>query len=253
VLPLNHVPADVTIQAFAQKHPKTPPSPSLTATLTTVPPAAPYSTVQVQRTSANVISIEVCKPGACTAPIALDAAGTANFSGSLCEHVACDVKELDSGGKPLGTLTVGPLDAGGATPAASTKATTPMAGGDTAKVQPPEVGKKLFNNEDLTWWDVSLMMQVKSISDVTYNATDGTVQPAKVTKQNLLAVADLFPLRNLERHWKVAGQFISVPLAAAIPLNSTPLNSPFFGMGLGTRAFQFMTGVSYDQVSVTSP
>src|SRR6202035_3075848 len=105
------------------------------------------------------------------------------------------------------------------------------AGGEATKSQPPEVGNKVFNNEDLTWWDVSLMMQVKTVSDINYNATDGTVQPAKVTKQNLFAAADFFPLRNYERHWKIKGQFISVPVAVAIPLNSTPLDRPFFGAG----------------------
>ena len=93
------------------------------------------------------------------------------------------------------------------------------------------------------------MMQVNSVSQIQYNATDGTVQPAKVTKQNLYGVADFFPLRNYERHWKIAGQFITVPVAVALPLNSTPLDRPFFGIGLGTRLFQFMVGDSYSLVN----
>jgi hypothetical protein len=248
VLPLNHVPADVSIQAFAQKHAKAPAGPSLTATLTAIGGAAPFSTVEVQRTAANVISIAVCKAGACTPSIALSPAGAADFPASLCSRTACEVKELDSSGKTLGYLPVGPLDEPGAVQSTATK-TQSANTGEPAKTEPSAIGKKLFNNEDLTWWDVSLMMQVNSITDIQYNASDGTVQPAKVTKQNLFAVGDIFPLRNWERHWMIHGQFISLPIAVAIPLNSTPLNRPFFGAGLGTRAFQFMAGVSYDLVS----
>lgn len=248
-LPLNHVPSDVTIQAFAQKHAKTPPGASLTATFTG-PVGAPFSTIQVQRTaaSANATAVAVCKAGVCTANIQMNAVGQANFPASLCEHVACDVKEFDSSGKTLGTISVGPLDESANTNVAATKNPSSTAD-DASKSHPPQIGSKVFNNEDLTWWDVSLMMQVNSVSEIQYNATDGTVQPAKVTKQNLFAVADLFPLRHYERHWKIKGQFIAVPVAIAIPLNSTPLDRPFFGAGVGTRAFQFMVGASYDSVS----
>ena len=246
-LPLNHVPSDVTIQAFAQKHAKTPPGASLTATFSG-PVGAPFSTVRVQRTDATVAAVEVCKANVCTAAIELNTAGQAEFPASLCENVACDVKEFDASAKALGALSVGPLNAPSNSNAANTKSPS-TAGGEATKSQPPEIGNKVFNNEDLTWWDVSLMMQVKTVSDITYNATDGTVQPAKVTKQNIFAAADVFPLRNYERHWKIKGQFISVPIAVAIPLNSTPLDRPFFGAGIGTRAFQFMVGISYDSAS----
>ena len=108
-LPLNHLPADVTIQAFAQKHAKVPPGANLTATFSG-PAGAPFSTVQVKRTVATVASISVCKAGVCTASIALDATGEAEFPVSLCQHIACDIKELDSAGKTLGALSVGPLE-----------------------------------------------------------------------------------------------------------------------------------------------
>ena len=249
-LNINSVPSDVNIQAFSQKpvaHVSTSTSPIIQPTLLKNTSTNAYDQVRL-KLDPKIASVTVCHGSLCTDAIAATG-NEAIIPASLCGLSTCVIKAIDTSGKALsGDVQLGPIDS---VTTSSSSAKAPLPDAPSVEAKAPEIGSKKFNNEDLYWWDVSLMLQVKSVNDIQYNAADGTVQPAKITKEDVFAAVDLFPFRSFERHLMFRGQYIRVPFSAAIPLNSKPLDRPFFGIGLGTKDVQFMAGVSYS--SITAP
>lgn len=116
-------------------------------------------------------------------------------------------------------------------------------GGDSPKT-PIELTNMTFDNEGRHRWDVSFAVPLKSYKDVQLNASGNQIQPTTVTRQNVFATFDLFPVPVDTKHFETS----FVPhLVAGLPISGKPLDRFLVALGLGTSYFSGFVGVGFDK------
>jgi hypothetical protein len=98
-----------------------------------------------------------------------------------------------------------------------------------------------LDNEGLYWWDISVGLPLMKVNQLQYNVDDGTVRTAKIDKQNLFALFNLFPLRtDLKRTRLQFPHFVG-----GVAISSKPLDRFFGGIAVGLNVGQIMFGYDF--------
>lgn len=119
---------------------------------------------------------------------------------------------------------------------------TQTAGPPPTSVSTPLSASVSLINEKKQWWDVSVAVPVKSVSDLQYTSSNDTVVPTKITKQNVFAVADLY-LPPID----LAGTTYSMiphPIIG-VSMASQPLHSILVGGAVGLHFAEIYVGSDF--------
>src|SRR5882724_255332 len=97
--------------------------------------------------------------------------------------------------------------------------------------KPAATFSQTYDNEGFAHWDVSVGIPVKSVSEVQYNSTDGSVQDKTVSKVNAYGLFHWYPYPvdlKADYPWMPS-------IVAGLSLSGKPLNKPFAGLAMGFR------------------
>jgi hypothetical protein len=85
-------------------------------------------------------------------------------------------------------------------------------------------------NEAKQWWDISIAIPIKKVSELQLNSVNNTLAPTNINRQNAFAVLDLFPIkRDLVG---AAPTLVPHPLIG-VSLASQPLHTILAALGMG--------------------
>ncbi|HSS21389.1 MAG TPA: hypothetical protein VLL54_15040 [Pyrinomonadaceae bacterium] len=103
---------------------------------------------------------------------------------------------------------------------------------------------KKFDNEGRYWWDVSVALPVKHISQTQFDTTANTVTAKKVDKQNAFALINLYPVPV-----DIKGStFTWVPhFVGGVAIQKQPLKKFLLGAGFGPRFANFYVGAVFTE------
>lgn len=105
-----------------------------------------------------------------------------------------------------------------------------------------ELDSRTFDNEGLYFWDISVGLPIKSIKDTTYDSTAQGFSAKKVSRQNLYAMFNVFPIKV---DTKASGNWRLTPaLLVGVGIVNRPLDRLMFGGGLGIGKVQFFVGTA---------
>ena len=101
---------------------------------------------------------------------------------------------------------------------------------DNGTVTPTQLGQTSYDNEGVLYWDLSVAIPIRKISQVQIDNANGTLAPVSVNNENVFAVFDgyipgLDPTSNVIEHWPH-------PLAG-VSLASQPLHKFMVGGAWG--------------------
>lgn len=113
-----------------------------------------------------------------------------------------------------------------------------VAGGTVGKLDNP----RKFDNEGLYWWDVSVGVPIRKISQLTFESTANTVTAKEVEKQNIFALLNLYPfkrdLKNEVFSWRP--HFVG-----GVQIAKQPQNKILVGGGFGPYFANFYLGALF--------
>jgi hypothetical protein len=77
---------------------------------------------------------------------------------------------------------------------------------DNGTVTPTQLGQTSYDNEGVLYWDLSVAIPIRKISQVQIDNANGTLAPVSVNNENVFAVFDgyfpgLDPTSNVIEHW----------------------------------------------------
>jgi len=110
----------------------------------------------------------------------------------------------------------------------------------TRNVEPKVLDKpKVFDNEGLYWWDVSVGVPIRRISQLEFQNTGNTVTAKEVNKQNIFALLNLYPYPvDVKRQ-----AFTWIPhFVGGVAIAKQPQNQILLGAGFGPRFANFYFG-----------
>jgi hypothetical protein len=109
---------------------------------------------------------------------------------------------------------------------------------------PTQLTTMTFDNEGKYFWDVDFSIPLKSYKDVQLDQSSNTIQPKSITRQNVFATFEFFPLKVDTKRAKT----VLVPsLVAGIPISGKPLDRYIIAVGLGTNVFRGFIGLGIDR------
>jgi hypothetical protein len=111
-----------------------------------------------------------------------------------------------------------------------------------------EMAKQTYDDEGRYYWDVSISVPVKSINELQYNSENGTVTSTQISRQNIYAFLNIFPIPVDTK----GTHFVYPQFLVGLPLSGKPLDRPFVGGGWGLNKVQVFAGVVFNKVSVPS-
>lgn len=122
-------------------------------------------------------------------------------------------------------------------------------GGGAPPTAPAQLTSNTFDNEGRYYWDVDFAVPLKSYKDVQVDTTNNVVTPKSITRQNVFATFEVYPIPvDTKRAVKVF-----VPsLVAGIPISGKPLNRYIVALGMGTNYFRGFIGVGIDRRVATT-
>jgi hypothetical protein len=98
----------------------------------------------------------------------------------------------------------------------------------------------VFDNEGKYWWDVSVAVPIRKMSQVQFNNTDNSVTSTKTDKRSVFAALDLYPFKKDVKKqgfdWRPYG-------LAGVSISQQPLHKLLFAVGWGPQFAQFYAGV----------
>lgn len=107
-------------------------------------------------------------------------------------------------------------------------------------VEPKVLDKpKTFDNEGLYWWDFSVGVPIRRISQLEFQNTGNTVTAKEVNKQNIFALLNLYPYPvDVKRQ-----AFTWIPhFIGGVAVAKQPQNQILLGAGFGPRFANFYLG-----------
>ncbi len=115
---------------------------------------------------------------------------------------------------------------GGLTPVVGSQPLTDASAGNQTTLLPDVT----VINEAKQWWDISIAIPIKKVSELQLNSVNNTVAPTSVNRQNAIAALDLFPIkRDLVG---AAPTLIPHPIIG-VSLASQPLHTILAALGIG--------------------
>lgn len=93
---------------------------------------------------------------------------------------------------------------------------------------------KTYDDEGLYHWDVSVGVPVKSVKELQYSSTDGSVTAKEISRLNAYGFFDVYPVAT---DLKATPAFAWPHLIVGLPFSGKVFNKPFFGSG-GVVNFQ---------------
>lgn len=103
----------------------------------------------------------------------------------------------------------------------------------------PLQASQTFTNEGKSHWDVSFALPVKKASALQYSSTSNTVTASSINKNNLFAVADIYPIPvNLT----ATSPSLVPDFFFGVAMDSQPLHSLIFGASVGIHLAQIYAG-----------
>jgi hypothetical protein len=112
--------------------------------------------------------------------------------------------------------------------------------------QQAEITKQNYVNERRYYWDVSAGLPVRSIKELEFTASDGTVRAKKVERQNMYAFFNFYPVPLDTEGFK----FHKYPsIIAGVPITGKPLDRPIVGVGFLFNRAQLFVGVAFNKVN----
>jgi hypothetical protein len=137
-----------------------------------------------------------------------------------------------------------------AAPGAGTSGNAPAdAKKDNAKADAEEQTadyEKKYDDEGLSYWNVSAGIPLKNVSTLQFNVADNTLTASKVDKQKFYGFLDIYlPAADIKGgHWQRLPHLI-----LGLPLSGKPLNDPAVALSYGYSRAQGYAGFSFDKVS----
>jgi hypothetical protein len=98
----------------------------------------------------------------------------------------------------------------------------------TTHKQSPCLFSKTYDNEGLYHWDVSVGVPVKSVKELQYASTDGSVTAKNVSRLNAYGFFDIYPVAT---DLKAPPAFAWPHFMVGLPFSGKVFNKPFFGSG----------------------
>ncbi|HEV1287208.1 MAG TPA: hypothetical protein VNU44_17950 [Bryobacteraceae bacterium] len=98
-----------------------------------------------------------------------------------------------------------------------------------------------FDNEGKYWWDVSVAVPVRQISQTTIDTTAGTISPKQVKKENSFAAVDLYPFRV---DTKRQVNYMVPHFVGGVAIASQPLHKILLAAGFGPAFANFYIGAA---------
>jgi len=96
--------------------------------------------------------------------------------------------------------------------------------------KPAATFNQTYDDEGFAFWDVSIGIPVKGVSEVQYSS-DGTVQAKTVSRVNAYGMAHLYPYPV-----DLKGDYPWLPsIVGGLALSGKPLNKPFVGLAMGAK------------------
>ncbi|HWI16446.1 MAG TPA: hypothetical protein VNT81_01775 [Vicinamibacterales bacterium] len=108
-----------------------------------------------------------------------------------------------------------------------------------------ELGKQTYDNEGLYYWDVSLGIPVRSMTQLDFEASGGQVFAKEVEKTQLMAILNLFP-RPVDTK-KTQVRYTPHPIVG-LALSQKPLEKVLVGGAIGLNRVQMYAGYQWSQV-----
>lgn len=99
-----------------------------------------------------------------------------------------------------------------------------------------------FNNEGNHYWDVSVAVPLKKISDLKFDSTNGTVTPSKISTTNAFGLLDVY-LPPVDLAGK-SYNYIPHPIAG-VALTGQPLHKVLVGGAIGLHYAEFYAGALF--------
>jgi hypothetical protein len=105
-----------------------------------------------------------------------------------------------------------------------------------------------FDNEGRYWWDVSVGVPMRRISQFEFQTTDNTLAPKEVNKQNIFALLNLYPIPA-----DIKGTTYSwIPhFIGGVAIAKQPQNKIMIGAGFGPRFANFYLGSLFVKQAIT--
>lgn len=105
-----------------------------------------------------------------------------------------------------------------------------------------------FDNEGRYWWDVSVGVPMRRISEFEFQTTGNTLAPKEVNKQNIFALLNLYPIPA-----DIKGTTYSwIPhFVGGVAIAKQPQNKILIGAGFGPRFANFYLGSLFVKQAVT--
>lgn len=115
-----------------------------------------------------------------------------------------------------------------------------------------EMSKQTYDNEGRYRWDISAGLPLKSINELEYVATDGTIRHKKIERQNVYAFLNLYPVPVDTKEYKAKESFKNFfkkpSFIVGLPIKGKPLERPIVGGGFLLYRAQVFAGVAFNRV-----
>jgi hypothetical protein len=110
-----------------------------------------------------------------------------------------------------------------------------------SKGETADLGTHTFDNEGLYHFDVSVGLPLKSYKDLATDAATGTLQPKAITRDNLLALLNIYlkPVDTKDT------KSIRVNPVLGVAVAKRPLDTLVAGVSLGLVQVQFLAGYKW--------
>lgn len=104
------------------------------------------------------------------------------------------------------------------------------------------LGKQTYDNEGLTWWDVSVGVPVRAVEELNYSSQSGVVTATNVEREKAYALLDLYPVPVDPR----SNRFQLTPLVVGVSLADKPFDHLLAATGLGYKAIHVFVGAAFN-------
>lgn len=125
-----------------------------------------------------------------------------------------------------------------------------LTAGPSISPQTVALGTKTFDDEGRYFWDVSVGLPLKSVTDVNLDSTDPALLPKSIDRQNLFAVLNIFfvpvDTKDVQRR-------LIPHLVVGVAIAKRPLDKVLVGGSVGLSFAEVFAGWRWDRTPRTDP